>query len=156
MISAPLFPIFPSYRLAAVTALVVFGGGCQRSQTVERPTTNPTESVGTVTIEIIFDSTDPTTNIKRTVPIDDGATLESVMRGLRTDTEDPLEMTISGADETAFVQSIGAVTTDASRGWTYTIDGEFATKGIGSVRLQPGRTVRWQFTTFKEAMKTQQ
>jgi len=147
----PLYPILRSSITAVVATLVLCGSGCQRSQTSENPSVDVAESVGSVTIEIILNSEEPAENIRQIVPIHDGETLETVMRGMASQTDEPVEMVISGQGVTAFVQSIHSVTTDSDRGWTYTIDGEFATEGIGSVNVEPGQTIQWRFTTFEEA-----
>ncbi|TWT93624.1 DUF4430 domain-containing protein [Neorhodopirellula pilleata] len=152
----PPFPILRISCIAVLATLVVCGSGCQRSQTIENPSVDVAEDVGTVTIEIILNSDEPTENIRQIVPVHDGESLESVMRGMASQPDEPLEMVISGEGVTAFVQSIHSVTTDANRGWTYTIDGEFATKGIGSVTVESGQTIQWRFTTFEEAMKIQE
>lgn len=162
MIRIRLFTVLRTPCLAAVAALAVLGSGCQRSETIENPSVAPVEntgaveSVGTVTVEVIPSSEEPTESTRRTVSIQDGQTLESVMRELAKQKDEPLELAISGEGATAFIQSINSIPTDANRGWTYTIDGEFATKGIGSLVLQPGQTIQWRFTTFEEAMKSQE
>lgn len=84
--------------------------------------------------------------IRHTRPITANSTLEDVMRQL----ESP-EVKITGSGLTAFVQSIGEVSTQSDRGWTFTIDGEFAQQGIGSTSVLPDQTVVWRFTTFDEA-----
>jgi len=91
-------------------------------------------------------STDPT--FESSFEIKPGATLEQVMRAM-----DQPEIEITGSGVTAFVQSIDGVSTGATRGWTFTIDGTFATVGIGSIELEPGQSVQWRFTSFEEAME---
>ena len=86
--------------------------------------------------------------IRHTRPITANSTLEDVMRQL-----DSPEIKITGSGVTAFVQSIGKVSTQSDRGWTFTIDGEFAKQGISSTPVLPGQTVVWKFTTFEEAVE---
>lgn len=103
---------------------------------------------GTVTVEITMDPDDASKTIAKTAEISSETTLETVMANL-----EGVEIELSGQGVTAFVQSINGVETSADRGWTYTLDGKFATKGIGSITLQSGQTVQWKFTSFEEAMK---
>ncbi|TWU19340.1 DUF4430 domain-containing protein [Allorhodopirellula heiligendammensis] len=77
-----------------------------------------------------------------------GTTLEEIMRKM----EQP-KIVITGSGATAFVQSIDGVATNSSRGWTFTVDDEFANVGIGSLKLTPPQTIRWRFTTLEEATK---
>lgn len=77
-----------------------------------------------------------------------GTSLEDIMRQV-----DQPEIVITGSGATAFVKSIDGVASDSSRGWTFTIDDEFSNVGIGSVKLTPPQTVRWQFLTMEEATK---
>lgn len=104
--------------------------------------------LGTVTVEITMDPDDASKTITRTAEISDETTIEMAMTNL-----EGVEIEMSGNGVTAFVQSINGVETSADRGWTYTLDGEFATEGIGSTKLQPGQTIQWKFTSFEEAMK---
>ncbi|MFG0291333.1 MAG: DUF4430 domain-containing protein [Rhodopirellula sp. JB044] len=134
--------------------------GC-RAQTTTQSADDATttdvaeQTIGSVTITIV--NSDKTASdesaeareplFEKSFDIGEGTTLESVMKKI----ENP-NVVISGSGVTAFVQSIGDVETNAERGWTYTIDGEFATEGIGSTELKPGQIVRWRFTSFEEAM----
>ena len=72
--------------------------------------------------------------------IPQGATLETVMRKI-----DQTPISIRGSGPTAFVDQIGEIRTTGSEGWTYTDDGEFATRGIGEMQLHPPATVEWTF-----------
>ncbi|MCM2371742.1 DUF4430 domain-containing protein [Aporhodopirellula aestuarii] len=111
-------------------------------------------TTGSVTIEIVSPETEATENetedelmLADDFDVAEGATVEDVMKEIQSP-----EIVIVGSGLTAFIQSIDGVETDGSRGWTYTIDGEFATEGIGSTEVTPGQTIRWQFTTLEEAM----
>lgn len=96
---------------------------------------------GEVSLEFNLDG--QTTLIK--VPdVADGATLESVMRAV-----DSVAIELSGSGSTAFVQSIGEIEMDASQGWTFKVDGEFANQGIGQTILHPPTTVQWSFGEFE-------
>lgn len=150
--AAPLSRTIGSTILASFLLVAV---GCQPSATSEKPTKDdakPTAKVGSVTIEIVPDWDAPETVISQTLEISENQTLESAMRQLSTNAVPPIQLDLSGSGVTAFVQSINSIETDAQRGWTFTIDGKFATEGIGSVQLSPGQTIQWRFTTFEEAM----
>jgi hypothetical protein len=104
---------------------------------------------GVVTVEV-FGAVDEGDRAKAKFAEDfevtEGTTLEDVMRRIQQP-----EIEITGSGVTAFVQSIDGVETNAERGWTFTVDGEFASVGIGSLELTPPQTVRWRYTTFEEA-----
>lgn len=112
--------------------------------------------LGSVTIEIVSPSSSSeesaaataTLSYENSFDVATGTTLEELMRKI----ESP-QIVISGSGVTAFVQSIDGVATNATQGWTFTVDGEFATQGIGTTELTPEQTVRWRFTTMKEAMQ---
>ncbi|MBB3204595.1 hypothetical protein FHS27_000359 [Rhodopirellula rubra] len=148
----------------AICATAIGLSGC-RVQTPVEPAADENvasdvdaATIGTVTVEIASVSDDAEAGesdageplLNNTIEISEGSTVESVMKKV----ESP-EVVISGNGITAFVQSIDGVETDATRGWTYTVDGEFATEGIGSTELKAGQTVRWRFTTLEEAMATE-
>ena len=77
--------------------------------------------------------------------VPEGATLESVMRRI-----DQIPISIRGSGVTAFVDQIGDTATSSSEGWTYEIDGEFATRGIGDTTLSPPTIVEWSFGSMTE------
>ncbi len=77
--------------------------------------------------------------------VSDGATLESVMRRI-----DRIPVSIRGSGVTAFVDQIGDLGTNSSEGWTYLVDGEFATRGIGETTLSPPTTVEWTFGSMPQ------
>lgn len=99
-------------------------------------------AVGIVTI--LFQLDDGSVNTIEVMGVAEGTTLESVMASVD---QVPIEM--SGSGTTAFVQSIGGITTDASQGWTFIVDGEFANQGIGQTVLHPPTTVQWSFGEFE-------
>lgn len=119
--------------------------GCDRSTPAVVDSNASETETGTVTIEFIVDGKPNQTQIVEDVAA--GTTLETVMRGL-----DSPAMDLGGSGTTAFVNSIDGIETDASRGWTFTVDGEFAKVGIGSLELTPPTKIEWKFTTFEEAM----
>ncbi len=94
-------------------------------------------TTGTVTVEVI--EGDETKRYELT-DIAAGTTVESIMRSLT----EP-EVTMSGSGITAFVQQIGDQSTRSNEGWVYRVDGEFATKGIGSTTVDPPVTITWSF-----------
>ena len=102
---------------------------------------------GTVTVEI--DSSGQT----QTIVLDQvpqGETVETLMRQI-TD----CKVVITGSGTTAFVQQIGDQATGSSEGWTYTIDGQRANRGIGSTTLTPPATVKWNYGAYSDAAATE-
>ncbi len=131
--------------LLAVVLLTPFLG-CERSPSdshsaLSQPTRGADVSSGVVTLEIV--EADEVRTI--TVPgVADGATLESVLRSVQGS-----EFVISGNGTTAFVNQIGKRATSGSEGWTFTVDGKWADKGIGATKLHPPATIRWKFGTME-------
>ncbi|MEO1526421.1 MAG: DUF4430 domain-containing protein [Planctomycetota bacterium] len=126
-LNTPLFGV--------LLALLVLG--CQNSTdvTVDR-------GVGTVTVQFVTDGSEP---LEVQVPdVAVGETLESVMRKI-----EDRQIEISGAGTTAFLQSIDGVGNEGSKGWTFKVDGEFATQGIGKTTLSPPTTVEWSYGEFE-------
>ena len=111
--------------------------GCDRTP----PPPTADAAVGVVTLEI--NSKDSAAQTVQVPDVAEGTTLESVMRMV-----DQIPVTVSGSGTTAFVDSIGDVKTDASQGWTFKVDGEFANQGIGQTVLHPPTTVTWSFGEF--------
>ena len=99
-------------------------------------------ATGTVTFQIKQGEELTTFEIE---DVPEGATLESVMRRI-----DQIPISIRGSGVTAFVDQIGETATSSSEGWTYEIDGEFATRGIGDTTLSPPAIVEWSFGSMTE------
>ncbi len=91
---------------------------------------------GVVTLQIDLGNT-----VRRIMVNDvaDGTTLESVMRSI-----DSLDVKITGSGTTAFVHQINGRSASGSQGWTFTVDGQRASKGAGTTKLHPPTTVKWQ------------
>lgn len=134
---------FPAVLLVAMCVAL----GCERSTpaTVQPPVIEDYPPTGEVTFEFVID--EETTKSYVVDNVASGTTLETLMRDLSSP-----KMEIGGEGTTAFVESIEGVATNATRGWTYTVDGEFATNGIGTTELDPPTTIVWKYTTFEEAM----
>ncbi len=140
-----------TWLLCGLTIMVICG--CSKENTASTATDSPaadTAIIGTgvVTIEIFGTSDEEgRTAVKfaEDFEVTDGTTLEEVMRRIQQP-----EIVITGSGVTAFVQRIDGVETDAERGWTFTVDDEFANLGIGSLELTPPQTIRWRYTTFDE------
>ena len=75
----------------------------------------------------------------------DGTTVEAFMRSQKVV---PVDM--KGRGWTAFVHAIDGVATDSTSGWTYSVDGRFASTGVGSTRLHPPTSLRWRFGRWNE------
>ncbi|WDQ18157.1 DUF4430 domain-containing protein [Rhodopirellula sp. P2] len=126
-------------------AVLLSLAGCGGSTaTVEPPVIEDYAPTGEVAFDFVID--DETTLSYVVDNVAAGATLEDLMRNLSAP-----KMEIGGEGTTAFVNSIEGVATNATRGWTYTVDGEFATKGIGTMELNPPTKIVWKYTTFEEA-----
>jgi hypothetical protein len=125
------------FGLIALTVL----GGCDRSP-VAQPVTSAGGPSGTVTIKIERDGNVQTLEMPE---VSQGTTLEAVMRRV---TEPPVAM--RGTAATAFVESIGDQDTSGSEGWTFLVDGEFATQGVGVTKLNPPTTVTWKYGDFRD------
>ncbi|QEF97241.1 hypothetical protein Mal15_12800 [Stieleria maiorica] len=126
------------FNLSTGLLITFIAVGCDRTP----PPPAADANVGVVTIEIRSGDTD-----KQSIQVPDvadGATLESVMRMV-----DQVPVSVSGSGTTAFVDSIGDVQTDATQGWTFKVDGEFANQGIGQTVLHPPTTVTWSYGAFE-------
>ena len=128
-----------SYLFATSSLLIgLISLGCHS----DPPPPSADAALGVVTLEV--QSLDGTAETIEIADVADGATLESVMRSVgQTSIE------LSGGGATAFVHSIGGIETDASQGWTFKVDGEFANQGIGQTVLHPPTTIQWTFGEFE-------
>lgn len=98
---------------------------------------NPNAATGTVTIEIVGKTKTHRIDI---ADVAQGTSLEHVMRSI-----DKVPIKLNGSGKTAFVDKIGDQGTDATGGWTFTVDGEHANQGIGNTWLFPPTKVTWRF-----------
>lgn len=64
--------------------------------------------------------------------------------------DDP-PLTLNGSGAMTFLSSVGGLGTAQGQGWTFTVDGVKADRGVGSVTLTPPATVRWQHTRFADS-----
>lgn len=69
-----------------------------------------------------------------------GTTVEEIMRR-----QTEIDVLIEGSGSTAFVDRIGNVNTSATEGWLFSVNGEFATQGVGSTPIEPPATISWSF-----------
>ena len=97
---------------------------------------------GTVTLEIKTGEKLQTIEVP---DVADGTTLEAVMQSV-----DEIPITLHGSGVTAFVATIGETATNASEGWTFKVDGEWAETGVGTTILHPPTTITWSFGQWKE------
>ena len=117
--------------LLAATLLVAIG--CDRGGEPSAPA-----RAGTVTVVVRGE-------VERTLELPDvaeGATVEDVMRRAA---DEGLPVEISGRGMTALVTSIDGREMGGGEGWIYRIDGEFPSRGIGAMELQPPTTVEWSY-----------
>ncbi len=106
------------------------------------PSTAPSISIGTVTMEVVSQGD---VEVFEFPGVASGTTLESLLREI----DDP-PIKLKGSGTTAFVESIGDVATSASDGWTFRVDGQFANEGVGATILQPPTTIEWKYGSFAD------
>ena len=116
--------------------------GCREPDNTVAPSPAASGKFGQVTFKFL-DGDKVTTVVVEEVAV--GEALESVMRRI-----DQPQISIRGQGVTAFVDQIGDRATNANEGWTYRIDGEFATRGIGESLLTPPTTVQWSFGSMPD------
>ena len=123
-------------RTVGIVFICLLYGGCRPAPvTVDA-------GVGTVTFEI------HKANESRVITLENvavGTTLETVMRSI-----DEIPIEISGSGITAFVNEIDGLKTTRTDGWTYRIDGEYVSQGIGSISLSPPTKVEWRFGSWDD------
>jgi len=116
-----------------VIACVTGAAGCGQSS----PPPESSAAAGPVTIEVKLDGKSQQVVLEN---VPDGSTIEEVMRRL-----DRVPVEISGSGSTAFLHSLAGKSTSAGGGWTFAVDGEFVSRGIGATELSPPATVTWTF-----------
>ena len=136
-------------RSAVCLVLVGFVGlmeGCSDSNSsLQIPESQGTHAgTGTVTIEVVEDSETNVVEILEVHDVPQGSTVEHVMRSV-----EKFQVEITGSGQTAFVRSINNKSSDAVQGWTFKVDDEFATRGIGVYELSPPTKVTWNFGEFE-------
>ncbi len=130
-----------SNALTFIAVILMIAPGCGREKT-ERVVRQSSLSTNTGTVKVVIQANGSHTDF--TVDgVEHGATVESVMRKI-----DSLDITITGTGLTAFVSEIDGLATSPVEGWLYEIDGEHASKGIGSTTINPPATVTWKFGEF--------
>ncbi|MCD0459501.1 DUF4430 domain-containing protein [Roseiconus lacunae] len=129
-----------------LTVTWVSGCGAPQTDPDTGSTVNPgvaeANATGPVTIVIDRGTGEETTETISDVA--DGETLESVMKRVES-----AEIKFRGSGTTAFVESIGDLGTTSGEGWTFTIDDEFASQGIGQLKLHPPTKIRWSYGGFE-------
>ena len=126
-----------------LTTAILINGGC--SSSVQKATlhNNQDTQSGTVEIEIELDGQTKSIELEA---IANGTSLESVLRNIQD-----VPFQINGSGTSAFVHSIDGVATTSGEGWTFYVDGEWASQGIGSTQLSPPTKVTWRFGAFDSA-----
>lgn len=122
--------------------------GCSPSSTTPSDTTPApatSSATGTVTVSVAWPEGEPE---EMAVPIEDPTTVEQVMRSEALAAWNPQ---LKGSGSTAFLTGLGDLTTAAGEGWTFTVDGEWAERGIGQTEVTPGAKIRWSYGTFESA-----
>lgn len=151
----------PTLTLLPLVVLCLLVVGCDGSQQVESPAVADSSSdvsiaadsassessvkkTGTVRFEFTVDGQTETLEVEDVV---EGATLETVMRGI----EEPA-VKMRGSASTAFVESIGDNATTGTKGWVFEVDGEIANQGVGSIEIQPPVTISWTYGEASELL----
>lgn len=117
---------------------MVLAWGCKPASEPAVPAQAPSAAAaGTVTI--VLELVDETKSYE-IADVPAGSTVESVMRSF---TDVPVQ--ISGSGVTAFVHTIDGRSVAGHAGWTYTVNGEFANEGIGTMELTPPATITWTY-----------
>jgi hypothetical protein len=129
---------FFALAVALLGVLLILAGCFRTAAPIAQPTAEPT--VGTVTIVIQL----PDGEVRQDFDsVESGTTIADLMSKI----ESP-EVTMIGSGDTAFVKSIGQLGTDAGKGWTFKVDGQWADSGVGAYRLDPPATVQWSHGSF--------
>ena len=123
-----------------ILVLTLLAVGCTRSAPEPVDADAP---AGTVTVVLKM----PDGEQRVEVPdVRSGETVLSVMERI----ESP-EVHYQGSGSSAFITRIGQISTSASEGWTFYVNGQWADRGPGVYQLQPGDTIQWRYGSFSEA-----
>lgn len=135
-------------RVGAGLAMLICTGlliavGCSRqtAPVAEVPAAEvPASQAGTITV--VFNL--PEGKVRREIEsVAAGTSIAELMAKI----DDPkIEMTGSGA--MTFVKSIGDLGTTEGKGWTFSVDGQWADRGIGAYELTPPATIQWKHGAF--------
>jgi len=113
--------------------------GCQQTETAPPPK----RQIGTVVLTVDFGGA--AKDIRVQIPCSKDSTVLDVLE--RAERNGDLKLQSSGAEETAFVQSINGVGGSQSpeQYWTYLINGELAKMGSGTTEVDPNDEIQWRF-----------
>lgn len=136
----------PRWRLALAVAgvllgLIVFRLSPRGSSDRPAPQQPLPGQQGTVTLLIRRPEVEPT-QVK--VPWSAGITVaEATRRGLTTEWQ--------GEGEMAMLTSLSGLANQGADGlnWQFEVNGEYATRGAGAVRLRPGDRVLWKLAPYE-------
>ena len=137
------------FRLAAHGSLLcvlgLFAGiaGCQRESPATSQSPVSTQDNGRVAVQFQFSDTRQVTRLVEDVPA--GSTVLSVMQKI----EDPT-IEISGSGAMALITKIGDAENGGETGWTYSINGEWAERGIGDTTVSGGDEIQWRYGTWED------
>ena len=133
-------PVSLALVVITLTAPLVGCPATQPSSRVDRDVQKST-APGVVTIDFIMSSAESPTAEIETVNVADvvaGTTLQNVLARVKSP-----KLRVRGDGPTAFVESIGGLQPSPGEGWLFSVDGEFAMQGIGTLELSPPCKVRW-------------
>ena len=133
------------FLLGAICMVLGCGSATEPTPSSILPPADPAISSGAVTIR--FDGIDLGSQQEMVVDaVAEGTTVEAVMQSL-----DGPRLEISGGGLTAFLHGVNGLSNEGDRGWTFLVDGKFATAGMGSTKLSPPTEVVWRYGAMEDS-----
>jgi len=126
----------------SLSILAIISWGCDRATSSSSPEA-PEREIGTVDLVINFgEETEP---ISKAIPCSVGSTVFTTLK--RADMHGDLSLEATGSGETAFVNSINGLKSDANtrKYWFFYVNDELAKQGCGVVDVDPGDKVEWRY-----------
>lgn len=131
--------------LVAICLMFGCGPATEPSPSTILPPGDPATSSGAVTIR--FEGSELDADQALVVDaVAEGTTVEVVMRSL-----DGPRLEMSGSGLTAFLHGVNGVSNEGDLGWTFLVDGKFATAGMGSTKLSPPTEVVWRYGAMEDS-----
>lgn len=129
--------------------LITLGVSCKSDKTNTNTANVNTAVVEPQTVNVSVTVNDGTTTKTYTVKAPVDSTVDAVME--QANTENALQyVTKESAGLGKFVESIGGVASDAnaSKYWSYSVNGTPATTGISDTTVQEGDVISWEYKGF--------
>lgn len=129
-----------SAAMPLLVALLAMSACSRQAAPVADTTSASSSSTGTITF--VFKT--PDGELRREIEsVSSGSTIADVMAKI----DDP-KIDMIGSGDTAFVKSIGDLGTTDGKGWSFSVDGKWADRGIGAYELTPPATIEWTHGAF--------